>query len=456
MRDLMMAGAMLLLLAFAFRHVVAAYLLWGWLGLIAVQSYLYGFMLTVPYVQIFALITLFLLLFGKDKNRLPFEANAVSILMLAFSVHCLLVAAFAYSWLDNNWGLCTNVLKTVLFCLVMPFLITSRYRFHAVILIVAMGISFHGLLDGLKFIASGGSHRAVGVAKFGDNNQLALTLIMCMPLLIYLYQYSKRSMVRLGFVGVFLVTCLAVVATGSRGGLISLLAMGSWLVLTSRRKLLYTLAAVSVGVLILSVAPQNWMNRMGTIETADQDSSFMGRVVAWKRASAIALDHPLLGGGFHAGQDPLLWAEYRYKQGLLGFVQTQADEVGALATHSIYFEVMGDLGFAGLFWFVILMFYPFLLRRRIRRLAKSLGPPATWAADCSNMLAASMVVFLVGGAALSVAYHEVSYVLVMMMQVLYLLLKRQADALAGQNQPADRKWAGGKVPGIAPPRQSLA
>lgn len=418
----MMAGAALLLLGLSLRNVFGAYLLWGWFGLIAVQGYLYGFMREAPYVQVFALIALLLLLLGKDKEKLPYKADGTSLLMVMFGVHCVLSATFAYPGLARNWELCTNVLKTLLFCLVMPLVVTKRYRFHAVIVMVTIGVGFHGLIDGLKFLSSGGAHQAIGNFKYGDNNHFAMILIMGMPLLLYLYQYSKNKLAKLGFIGVFFLNSLAVVATGSRGALITLLAVGGWLVLISQRKLRYLVTAMLAAVLIMSLAPEQWTNRMGTIESVGQDSSFMGRVIAWKRASAIALDNPVLGGGFHAGQDPQLLPEYNLKQGLLSFVSTPPGTYAA-ASHSIYFEVLGDLGFVGLFWFLILMLYPFWLRRRIRSLAYAVGREGDWARDCSDMLAASMVAFLVGGAALSAAYFEMSYVVDMLMQVLFFVFK---------------------------------
>lgn len=427
MRDLMMLGAMLILVPLSFRNTFAAYLLWGWSGLIAVQSYLYGFMRSVPNVQIFAVITLMLVLLGKDKEKDPYPSNGTTVLMVLFSFHCIMAAWSAYPWLARNWELCSNVLKTVLFCLVMPMVITKRYRFHALLVAVVIGVSFHGLIDGLKFIASGGGHRAIGIQKLGDNNHMAMILIMAMPLLIYLFQYAKYKVAQLAYGAVFFITCLAIIATGSRGALITLLAVGAWLILLSRRKFLSITLASLVVALIVAFAPANWSERMSTIQTAEQDSSFMGRVIAWKRASAIAVEHPVFGGGFHAGQDPQLFLEFNNKQGLLGFVDTPLGHYPA-ATHSIYFEILGDLGFLGLILFMLLMFYPFWIRIQIKQLAKKMGQSGVWAQDCCDMLAASMVAFLIGGAALSAAYFELPYIMVMMMQVLYLIVKRESDS----------------------------
>ncbi len=424
MRDLMMLGAMLFLIPLSLRSTYAAYLLWGWAGLLAVHSYLYGFMGKVPLVQIFALITLTLFLIGKDKEKVVYPQNGTTILLVLFSIHSVFAAAFAYPWLARNWELCIDLLKTALFCLLMPLVITKRYRLYAILVVVAIGISFHGLIDGLKFVASGGVHKAVGIQKLGDNNHMAMVLIMILPILAYLFQYAKYKVIKLAFGSVFFVTCLAVIATGSRGGLITLVAMGAWLLILSRRKILFATIAAMIALTIIVAAPDSWSERMSTIQVADQDSSFMGRVIAWKRASAIALQHPVLGGGFHAGQDPQLFLQFNGQEGLLGFFETATGAYPA-ATHSIYFEVMGDLGFLGFFLFLALMLSPFVIRSRIRGVARQIGPAANWANDCADMIAASMVAYLVGGAALSAAYFELPYIMVMLMQVLLLVLRHE-------------------------------
>lgn len=427
MRDWMLLIALFPLAYYAFRNTFSAYLLWGWGGLIAVQTYMYGFMRDFGFVQIFALITLFLFLAGKDKEKVPFRMNPLILLMLLYALHATLAALFAYPGLARNWELCTNLLKTLLFCILMPLAVTRRYRFHAMLVMIAIGISFHGLIEGLKFVSSGGAHHSQGNIKLGDNNHFAMILVMVLPVLVYLFQYAKLVIARTGYAIVFFVTCLAIVSTSSRGALISLAAVGLWLILISRQKVKGLLIAGIVAAVVFNVAPETWFSRMNTMESVESiqaDGSFMGRVIAWKRASAIALDSPIFGGGFHAGQDPRLFERFYYDQGLLGFISTPEATYPA-ATHSIYFEVMGDLGFIGLFLFMAVMFYAFLVRSQIRKSARMIGQEGLWASDCADMLAAAMVAYLVGGAALSAAYFELPYIVVMLLQVLKLLVDDQ-------------------------------
>jgi probable O-glycosylation ligase (exosortase A-associated) len=305
-------------------------------------------------------------------------------------------------------------------------LVTSRLRVHALIVMIVIATCVHGALDGLKFVASGGSHNAQTIPKFGDNNHLAMVLLMVLPLAYYLIQNSKLRLARLGFSAAILLTVLAVVATHSRGGLIGLFAVAFWIVMQGRRKMWGLVLVLLCAFLVLKMAPDSWSERMGTIQEADKDQSFMERVTAWKVSSAIALAHPVFGGGFRAVQSHPVWDKYAHSQGILGFVESPVIERSGVAAHSMWFEVMGDLGFVGFFLFVALLVNAFLTRRAIRRLVKEQGVRARWAGDLADMLGASLFVYMVTGSSLSVAYFELPYICMMVMEVVRLQLVRQA------------------------------
>lgn len=422
MRDYMMLGAMLFLVPLALRNTFGAYLLWGWSGLMAINTFMYGMMQSLPYVQIFALICLTLLLFNRDPERRRFESDSTSILFILFAVHAVLAATFAYPDIPRNWELCTNLLKTLLFCVLMPMLVTSRFRIHAMLLMLALASGFHGLIEGLKFISSGGAHLSQGNIKLGDRNHTAVMTVMIMPILLYLYQYAQSRLAKFGYIAVLVVNILSVISTQSRAGLLTLIALAMWVVFHSRRKVVGSLMILVVVMGVIAVAPDSWTNRMDTIKSADEDGSFMGRVMAWKRGSAIALENPMFGGGFHSVQAPSIFDYYRYKQGLLGFVDTPVQSYAA-AAHSIYFEVMGDLGLMGFFIFLAILINAFVTRSAINRMAKSSHVDVRWATDLATLMAGGLLAYMVGGASISAGYFEMPYTMVMLMAV----LKRQVD-----------------------------
>lgn len=438
MRDLMVAGLFPIILFLCLRNTFSAYIIWGWSGLVALQTYLYGFMADLPYVQTFAIIALVLILVGKDSEKKEFNPNRTIVILCLFGVHILLCAIFAEPGLLRNWELTANVLKTFLYCLTMPLLVTSRWRIHAMLVMIALAIGFNAGLDGLKFIASGGTHMARGNTKLGDNNHFALIIVMVMPLILYLYQYSSSKLIRWGFLGLLIVSVLAVVSSNSRGGLIAMVALAVWVTWKSRRRLQGLVFIALLSALIMQVAPESWTTRMGTIEQAGDDASFMGRVTAWKRASAIAVEHPVFGGGLHAGQAFTLFEQYRYKPGLLGFIDTPDLSI-PLASHSIYFEVLGDLGFLGLFIFLILIYNSYITRKEIKSLISKKGDELMWAGDLSDILAGSLMVYVAAGALLSAAYFELPYIIMMLMEITkQQILVSNSNAL--KSTPSDERF----------------
>jgi probable O-glycosylation ligase (exosortase A-associated) len=417
MRDLLLLAAMVFFVAMALRHTFSAYLLWGWSGLVGLNYYVFGFMGGVQYVMIFALITLASIAMRPKERRVRL-VNPTSMLMAAFVAHGLACAIFAYPGLPRNWELWSNVAKTVLFCAFMPMLAYDRLRIHAVVLMIAIGLSLHAVLDGLKFMASAGAHNAQSIPKFGDNNHLALILVMLLPFFFYLFVHSRGRLARWGFAGVAVLTAMAVLATASRGGFIGMFLVAVALVLTTKRRWLALIIVALGATVVFNSATDDWVERMQTIQTADEDASFMGRVAAWKVSSAIAVENPIFGGGFRALQSAPVWDRFRSSQGLLGFVDTPQLDRSGVAAHSIWFEVMGDQGFVGLILFMLLIFNVLLVRRAVWQQVRLLGPQQRWAGDLADALGISMLAFVVTGSALSAAYFELPYLCMMLMECL--------------------------------------
>lgn len=432
MRDLVVLGFMVLYVGLALARPFAGYLLWGWGGLVALNFYVFGFMQGVPYVQVFALLTLASILIRQSQEPLIFRANSTISWMLVFVAHALICATLAYPGLPYNWELWGNIAKTALFCLLMPVLANNRFRIHALVVMIAIGTSFHGVLDGLKFLSSGGSHRAQVIAKFGDNNHLAMVLLMVVPLLYFLYLYTRSFWVRNGLLFTILLMVLAVVATNSRGGLLGLCAVALWLVYRSRRRFVGALLIVAGAALVVYLAPDSWMDRMDTIQNAESDGSFRGRLEAWRVSAAIAHEHPFFGGGLRSVQSPTVWLEFVDAPSFLGFIDIPPNAGVGRAAHSIWFEVLGDQGFIGLFIFSGLIINAFFVARSVRRLVKRNGPSERWAADLGNLITVSMVAYIVTGSALSAAYFELPYVCMMLLETLRQqqtqLTTRQAEA----------------------------
>jgi probable O-glycosylation ligase (exosortase A-associated) len=174
---------------------------------------------------------------------------------------------------------------------------------------------------------------------------------------------------------------------------------------------------ILLAVLAVQLAPESWFTRMESIKTAEEDLSFMGRVVAWKVSTAIALANPWGGGGLHAIQSMPVWHEFVNRIDFLSFIPTPPPAATPRAAHSIYFEVLGDLGFVGFALYIGLIVNAFLTARRIRRLVAN-RPELLWARDLSDGLKLALVAYCVGGAGVSLAYFDLFYVVIMLLEAL--------------------------------------
>lgn len=438
MRDFMMLGAMIALIPLSFYSAFGAYLLWGWTGVLTPGNYLYGFMQSVRYNMLFGLITLVMLFAGGLRDKGKFAWTPTTVLLILFAIHALVAASLGYEDNPFNWQYFSNLLKILVFALLMPIFMTSRMRIHAFLIVLIFGLGLHGVLEGAKYLVSGGGHRVAGIpmSMIGDNNHFAVALVMSIPIAYYLFRYSQITLTRLGFLSVTVLLVIAVIGTYSRGAFVCLSIVGIWFVISSRHKFA-AFIVISVAIaLVMAVAADTWFDRIASIQDAAEDGSFMGRVSAWKASSGIALGNPIFGGGFHAVQVPAVWDSFKSSQGILPFVSLPEVFIREIprAAHSIYFEVMGDLGFVGLGIFLALLVRAQIVCVQVRKLSKLLGPSADWARDLANMLGISLIAYMVGGASVSLAYYELVYVIIMLIEVVHLYLKglaRNEDAGAG-------------------------
>lgn len=432
MRDIVLISgffAMLMLgRVFTYPHVGA--LLWCWTALVIPNFFVYGFSRALHYNKVVAILTLGTWLFSREPKKLPM--NATLVLFALFGI-CGTISAFtaisASGEAVREWQ---EFLKIVLFVFVVAGLMTSKDRIIALLYAAVLSLGFHGALAGAKFIASrGGSHIYGPPSIIGDNNHFALAIITIMPVFFFLYRYAAHRLIKLALIGSVVFLVAAVMGTSSRGGLVGLVAMAFLAFLRSPKKTRNAIIAAPLIMAAISFAPQRWTDRMDTIKTADEDSSFMGRVIAWKQSTLIAMDNPVFGGGFYAVQDLSVWLRYAREFNTLNFIPSPEPNIRiAFAAHSIYFQVLGDLGFVGLAIFLLILFTSWRNAAKIIRAVRD-KPEWHWARDLARSLQYSIFAYAVAGGALNMAYFDYMY-----MVFAILIALRQLVSCPTGNGPA--------------------
>lgn len=419
------------LVPMAFMDGFVAFLLWIFTTVMSPGNYLYGFMLSFRFVFVFAGIAVLLLMLGRVKERGKFQWNASTVLLFLFVIHGMLSAAFA---LQPNPLLEIRVetfWKGMALALMAPFFLSSRWRIHLTLVVLALGLGLHAVVDGLKVLASGGAHNVIGVpnSSLTDNNLYALGMAMLLPLLMYLYRYSAIKYAKWAAAAGVVLTILTIIGTNSRGGFLALAVVGFWYWMISPRKLVSLLLVAALAFGAMQVAPDRWFDRIESIQTASEDDSFMNRVAAWRVSMSIANDHPVLGGGFNAVQNFWIWDEYKERPSPFTIDMSRYTPKAA---HSIYFQVLGDLGYVGLSIFLALLASAFYARSRVKSIVVKAGR-GWWALDLSNAGCLALVAFMAAGGGVSLAYFELVYFLIVMLSVLPSVLAAElAEARSRQ------------------------
>ena len=159
---------------------------------------------------------------------------------------------------------------------------------------VSVAFSFVMVKEGLIFLLTAGGHKIEAIGTTGDNNGVAMALLMTIPLLLFCAKYTAEHWMRIGMYVTVALGAVTVVATYSRGGFIGMLVLGLMLLKGSKYKVRALIAVGILGVVLYSLMPDGYLDRIGTISDATSDDSFAIRLLAWKINTLLALDHPFL------------------------------------------------------------------------------------------------------------------------------------------------------------------
>lgn len=411
MRDLIIALIVFGSIPFILRNPFTGLLMWVWLGVMNPHKLTWGWAFDMPFAQIVAISTLLSILFNMSKTY-KFPRDRVAIALIVFFLW-LGVSPFFSFFPDREFALWLHPAKVIFMALLGLILLGTRDQLQRLVWVLALSLGFFGIKGGIFTIATGGSYRVWGPpgGAIQDNNTLALALIMVVPLIRYLQLNTENLWVKRGCFAAMALCLVSAIGSQSRGAFLALAAMGLFLTIKSKQKgliAILTLAAIPVAWLLM---PESWTARMSSIQTYEQDGSAMGRINAWWMAWNLAVDRFPIGGGFS-----ITTAEV--------FARYAPDPTNILVAHSIYFHILGQHGFAGLFFYIMVFGLAWLNGGWVLRNTKQI-PELTWARDLAAMCQVSLIGFAVGGAFLSLTYFDLPYYIVVILIVLRRLVMQQ-------------------------------
>ncbi len=418
MRDLGIMAVLPLLIYFAFTRPFISIGLWLWTSTFQINMLVYGFASTITFNRFFAIISIISVFFSKKKPI--FIMDNLSKLILAFFICTTISSSLSEANADMVWERWNFFMKIILFYFFAIATLERKLHIDFLIWILVLSIGALSAREGLKFAVSGGSHRIGGIlGVIGDNNFFAVMILTLLPLSFYLVSQTTHKIIRLSLVSVNALMILGVICTYSRSGFIGLIVLGLFFLKSSHNKILWSVILFVVISYASYLLPEQWFSRMNTVENADSDSSFMHRVTIWKMSTIIALKNPFFGGGFKATENLPIWQKYVNDFYILDFIPTpQAEYLEPVrAAHSIYFQVLGEHGFLGLFIFLLIIISSYLKIGQIKSRAKT-KKMDSWIFKLLPMLRLSIILYCISGGTVAVAYFDFLYVIFITVYVL--------------------------------------
>lgn len=386
----------------------AALALYVWYAMFRPEGWVYFDLASLRLSLVFGVVLL-----GRSlvSGALPEVRHPLSLGILLFLAAAGL-SQFGASDQVVAWNGLDSFSRLVIVSLLSISLISTPRRLLIIVAVLAGSFGFHSAKAGTASLLGGGAQLFEGLAgSFSDNNGYALGIVMILPLLFAAGQNMPKWWLRWGFYAAVPLSAFAVVSLFSRGGLLGLAGGALAFILLQRHRLPTLAAAVVIVGLALRFAPfpAGYFDRIDTIRSANDvlddpnsasDASAGGRVHFWAVAIEMAKAHPF-GVGIQNYQ--VQYDRYDTSNGQFG---------RSRAVHSIYFQILAEIGFMGTAIYLGLLAYAAMTALRIRRRALR--------SDCSpemrrlfftmaNGMAASLAAFVVGGAFLAAALNDVTW-----------------------------------------------
>jgi probable O-glycosylation ligase (exosortase A-associated) len=319
-----------------------------------------------------------------------------------------------------------QISKILLMTFVTILLVDSPDRLRQLVLVISLSIGLRALWVSIFGVETSGEYRVYGPhdSFLEDNNDFGLALNMILPLLYFSIPTEPRRWLRICLGMCFFAGIFAVILTYSRGALLGLVVFLTMIAAISRYRMISISFLAVTAVLVLSFAPQAWMDRMNRMAHGEVDSSAKQRLIGWRTGWNLVMDYPITGGGLSAYPDVVVFRHYQ-PEPMPGGRESEGP-------HSIYFQVLGENGFVGLGLFLMLLGSCLFAVRALRRSARKRSSHH-WVIPYTRMFEVSLAAFMVNGAFLGRAYFDLWYEIVACIVIVKLLYRRE---LAKRKEPA--------------------
>lgn len=244
---------------------------------------------------------------------------------------------------DERFSQWKNYCRVPLLLFVVIGAVRTRKQMLIAVSLMTAGLlwvdrAFIATMQGRSFDTFSYALRDASTMSIAGVNGLGAFLAQ-MSVFLMAFAVSQPFFRKWAFTGVALVSSVCVAFTFSRGAYVGLL-IGLFVIGAGKRRLLVFSLVAAMLLAGTAVLPKAVIARVTMTQSADGelDSSTAGRLDMWKRVTGMFLSNPLFGAGFDT----------------IRFVAVNEDGLGD--SHNYYLELLGEMGLAGLFVFLWIIF----------------------------------------------------------------------------------------------------
>lgn len=328
--------------------------LFTFLGFVVVLPNFAGQTLSVIKIAALPLLISWLAVVSRDhsgRRTLMTVHPALTLGMVMFVAW----AGLSFVWAESGEAVVSSVFRYAL-AVVLVFVVFTAVQsgkdVSKIAIAMTLGAVAAALYGFLNPAAAGFGQLERLSGTLGNPNQLAAALVVGIALAGGLAVTARSPVGRLSAIAAIAICLVAILLTGSRGGLIALAAMLlATVVLAKGRRLVLTILTVAVVLIgvgyVVAAAPKQSRERFV------HPGNGTGRTDIWTVGGRMVAAHPVLGSG--SGNFTVSQIHYLLQPGGLAHSEFIAGE--PTVAQNMYLEVLAELGIPGLALFVSVIFF---------------------------------------------------------------------------------------------------
>jgi putative inorganic carbon (HCO3(-)) transporter len=381
----------------------------------------------VPLAKMSGVLALLALMFSLKQLRPSLPREVIYLILLVGQL--FVAAALSPVWRGGAVQLTLSFAKVLLIVVVMSVALNTAGRLRRLIFIQAASVAVIAAVAVWKGHLLLGRLEGTLGAYYSDPNDLALAIIISLPLCLALLFLSRGVLQKVGWALAILVMLYAIISTGSRGGFVALIVTAAVLLwefaIRGRRRYLVALAVLA-GAILWQSSSRLLVGRLkGTFNqqediAASYDSAEARRQLFW-RSVEVTKQHSLFGVG--SGNFQEISGSWH-------------------VTHNSFTQMSAEGGVPAFILYVLILWCGFKNLWATKRLARG----QTESRLLARALLASLAGYAVGSLFLSVAYAFFPYFLAAYATALFQITKKSASRYreresVSQEMSEKKTWA---------------